>query len=166
MTRGKGNAIGGHDANLRRYVRHTMPRAPTTRQRARDDAAEAGQLGKWNCDSDYDAGTRERVPVNSSKRQRPGSGLGGGLDAGIVLEELLVDVRVLLPLGGQFVVDEDGLDRADGLAGAAVDALIRMDVEHRVALVDAIHRADLDAGLVLDVDAGFRDHIRHLATSS
>src|SRR5678809_1173932 len=47
------------------------------------------------------------------------------------------------------------------LARAAVDALIRVDVEHRLALVDAVHGADLDAGLVLHVDAGLSDDIRH-----
>jgi hypothetical protein len=36
-----------------------------------------------------------------------------------------------------------------------------MDVEHGLALVDAIHGADLDAGLVFHVDAGFRDDVRH-----
>src|SRR5215475_2319476 len=36
-----------------------------------------------------------------------------------------------------------------------------MDVEHRLALVDAIHGADFHAGLVLDIDTGFRDHVRH-----
>src|SRR5262249_58020436 len=89
------------------------------------------------------------------------SGFGGGLDAWIVLEELLVDFGVLLPLGRQLIIDEDRLDRADRLARTAVDALIRMDVEHRLALVDAIHGTDFHAGLVLDIDAGFRDHVRH-----
>src|SRR5262245_15862223 len=36
-----------------------------------------------------------------------------------------------------------------------------MDVEHRLALVDAVHGAELHAGLVFDIDAGFRDHVRH-----
>src|SRR5688572_3691865 len=37
-----------------------------------------------------------------------------------------------------------------------------MDVEHGLALVDAIHGADFHAGLVLHVDTGLSDHIRHL----
>src|SRR6266571_5613230 len=89
------------------------------------------------------------------------SGLGGRLDARVVLEELLVDLRVLLPLSRQLVVDEDRLDGADGFAGSAVDTLVRVDVEHGLALVDAVHRADLDTGLVLDIDAGLRNHVRH-----
>jgi hypothetical protein len=62
---------------------------------------------------------------------------------------------------GDVVVVEDGLDRADGLAGAAVHALVGVDVEHAVAFVDAVDRAFLDAGLVLDVDAGLADDVGH-----
>src|SRR6266545_1487901 len=98
---------------------------------------------------------------DAEKRTTRRSGLGGRLHAWVVLEELLVDLRVLLPLGGQLVIDEDRLDRADGLAGSAVDALVWVDVEHGLALVDTIHGANLNAGLVLDIDARFRDHIRH-----
>src|SRR5215218_7457491 len=36
-----------------------------------------------------------------------------------------------------------------------------MDVHLPVALVDAVDRAFADAGLVLDVDAGVRDDVRH-----
>src|SRR5262245_31502559 len=100
-------------------------------------------------------------PFECESRSGIRSGFGGGLDAGIVLEELLVDVGVLLPLGRQLIIDEDRLDGADRFARTTVDALIRMDVEHRLALVDAIHGTDFHAGLVLDIDAGFRDHVRH-----
>jgi hypothetical protein len=62
---------------------------------------------------------------------------------------------------GDVVFVEDRLDRADRLAGAAVDAFVGVDVEHPLALVDAVDRAFLDAALVLDVDARFGDHIRY-----
>src|SRR4029453_18211305 len=68
----------------------------------------------------------------------------------------------VLPLRGHVVLVEDGLHRADGLAGAAVHAFVGVDVEHAVALVDAVDRAFLDAGLVLDVDAGLGDDVGHL----
>jgi len=55
----------------------------------------------------------------------------------------------------------DGLDRAHRLARTAVDALIRLDVEHAFAFVDAIDGALLDAGLVLHVDACGGDDVRH-----
>src|SRR5262245_19820206 len=100
-------------------------------------------------------------PFECESRSGSRSGFGGGLYAWIVLEELLVDLGVLLPLGRQLIVDEDRLDGAHRFTRATVDALIRMDVEHRLALVDAIHGTDFHAGLVLDIDAGFRDHVRH-----
>src|SRR3990167_7868009 len=99
-------------------------------------------------------------PLRGSAR-RAGSGLRGRLDARVVLEELLVQLGEVLPLVRDLVLGEDRLHRAHGLAGAAVDALVRMDVEHGLALVDAVHGADLDAGLVLDVDARLGDHVRH-----
>src|SRR6266545_915664 len=64
----------------------------------------------------------------------------------VVQEELPVQLDEVLPLLRGLVLDEDRLHRADGLAGPAVDA---------------VHRADLDAGLVLHVDARLGDDIRH-----
>src|SRR5215831_9029705 len=83
------------------------------------------------------------------------------LDSGIVLEEFLVQLDEVLPLIGRLVFREDRLDRAHGLTSAAVDALVRMDVEHRLAFVDAIHWTHLDAGLVLHIDARLGDDVRH-----
>src|SRR5262245_26145156 len=88
--------------------------------------------------------------------------LGGRLDSGMILEELLVHVDELLPLIGGLVFCEDRLHRAHRLTGPAVDALVRMDVQHRVTFVDAVHRTHLDTGLVLHVDARLGDDIRHL----
>src|SRR5207247_11124778 len=48
---------------------------------------------------------------------------------------------------------------AFGLARAAVDALIRVDVQHVLALINAIHGTHVHAGPVLHVDAGFRDDV-------
>src|SRR5688572_31528820 len=98
-------------------------------------------------------------PIRTRREAR--SGLGGRLDPRIVLEELLVELDEALPLIGRLVFREDRLDRAHGLAGAAVDALVGVDEELVLAFVDAIDRAYLDAGLVLDVDARLGDHMRH-----
>ena len=73
----------------------------------------------------------------------------------------VVDLDERLPLVGQRVLGEDRLDRALRLAGAAVDALLGVDHQHPAHLVDAVHRADVDAGLVLQVDAGLGDDVRH-----
>src|SRR5206468_7259620 len=59
-----------------------------------------------------------------------------GLDSRVVLEELLVQLDEVLPLLRSFVLGEDRLHRAHRLAGAAVDALVGVDVEHRLTLVD------------------------------
>src|SRR5580704_7271556 len=103
---------------------------------------------------------RTRVPV-AARADRGRLRLGGRLDARVVLEELLVQLDEVLPVGRGLVLREDRLHRADRLARPAVDALIRVDVEHGLALVDAVHGADFDTGLVLHVDAGLSDDIRH-----
>jgi len=72
-----------------------------------------------------------------------------------------VDANERLPFLGQGVLGEDRLDGALGLAGTAVDALLGVDHEHPAGLVDAVHGADVDARLVLDVDAGLGDDVRH-----
>src|SRR5450759_1413161 len=65
------------------------------------------------------------------------------------------------PLPGDVVLVEDGLDRADRLAGAAVDALVRLDVERSLPFVDAVDRALFDAGPVQHVDARLGDDVGH-----
>src|SRR2546428_8697556 len=84
-----------------------------------------------------------------------------GLDPGVVHEELLVQRDEVFRLFRRLVLGEDRLHRAHGLAGPAVDALVGVDEELVRPLVDAVHRADLDAGLVLDSDARLDDHVRH-----
>ena len=78
-----------------------------------------------------------------------------------LVEEVDVGRGVVAPLVGQVVLVEDRLDRAHRLAGTAVDALVGVDVEHPAALVDAVDRTFLDAGLVQEVDARLGDHVGH-----
>src|SRR5438046_8869904 len=94
-----------------------------------------------------------RTPMNALRAWRVAVGagqlaLGGPLDSGIVLEELLVQLGEVLPLIGGLVFGEDRLDRAHGLTSATVDAFVRMDVEQGVDFVEAIQRTDPDTGLV------------------
>src|SRR4029453_15378765 len=91
------------------------------------------------------AGIRIPDPRRISRPERR-SGFGRGLDARVVLEELLVQLGEVLPVRGHFVFREDRLPRADRLAGAPVGALIRVDVEHVLALVDADPGGALVAG--------------------
>src|SRR6185312_1959004 len=83
-----------------------------------------------------------------------------------------VDVGEALPLLGQLVLGEDRGDWTRLHAGIAVDALGGVDVELLVLVevglvlrrVDAVHRTDLDARVVLHADAGLCDHVRHLTS--
>src|SRR3712207_9034883 len=72
---------------------------------------------------------------------------------------------VALHIVGDFVLGVDGLDRALGFAGAAIDTLFRVDHEVVAGVVDAVDRADLDATLVLGADTRLRDHIGQRASS-
>src|SRR5258708_6744113 len=60
---------------------------------------------------------------------------------------------------GGFV--EDRLNRAFRHAGLAVDAVVRVDVQHLLALVEALHRADRDTVGVLAAVTGLGDDEGH-----
>ena len=77
----------------------------------------------------------------------------------------------MLPLVRQLILGEDRVHRTGLDASVAVDALFGVDVElvhvGEARLVfcrmNAVDRADLNAGEVLEVDAWFGDHIGHVA---
>ena len=77
------------------------------------------------------------------------------------------------PFFRQIVCRKDGRNRARRNAGAAVDALDRIDEELiGIAVtvlilfgVDAVYWAGVHAGCIFGPDAGFRDYIRHLSCS-
>src|SRR5581483_6090210 len=64
-------------------------------------------------------------------------------------------------LGRALAVRDDRLGGAFRLAHAAIDAFVGVDDQHVLALVEAIHRANLDAIHVLAADAGFSDDVGH-----
>src|SRR2546430_17004014 len=99
---------------------------------------------------DFAATKAHRIRANARRAWRSAAGgvqllLGGGLDSRVVLEELLVELDEVLPLLRSLVLGEDRLHRTHRLAGAAVGALVGVNVEHRLALVDAGGRAAPDA---------------------
>lgn len=73
------------------------------------------------------------------------------------------DIRLVVvrPLAWQVVLVINRLYGAHWLAGAAVDALVGVNVEHSVALVDAVNGALFDASFVFDIDAGKGDYVGH-----
>jgi hypothetical protein len=64
-------------------------------------------------------------------------------------------------IGGHVFLREDGADRAGGNARAAIDALVRVDVELIVTFVNAFDGADFDTSAVLRTDAGLRNNVSH-----
>src|SRR5215207_10883268 len=87
--------------------------------------------------------------------------LGGAARRPEVGEEVNIGVVVLLPLLRRVILIEDRLDWADRLARAAVDAFVRVDIEHPLTLVDAVDRAFLNASKVLQVHTWLRNDVRH-----
>src|SRR5688572_12986317 len=63
---------------------------------------------------------------------------------------------------GHIVLMKDSLHGTLGHAGFAVDALIRMDVEHLIAFVKAFHWAYNDAIGVLAAKAGLSNDVGHV----
>src|ERR1700682_4796984 len=86
----------------------------------------------------------------------------------LVLEIDLVDVNEGDLSVGHVLLGVDRVHRARVDARATVDALVGVDVYHAVlfGLVNAINRADLDARLVLEVDAGLGDDVGHGCSDS
>src|SRR5690242_17143464 len=82
---------------------------------------------------------------------------------------LRVALGVFLPLLRQIIEGENRGDRADRHAGAAINALDRIDVKHllRGVLIvvllgmDAVDRAGINASRVLRANAGFCYDVSH-----
>ena len=106
-----------------------------------------------------DPGERRRRPA---VEVRGDGGLGQDVPPRVVLR---VDLLVDLQRPGQVTGREDRVDRAGVRAGAAVDAGVRVDVEHLGAAevrlvrrrVDAVDRADRHAGRVGATGLGDRE---------
>src|SRR5579862_13622 len=94
-------------------------------------------------------------------------GTAGSASALLEVAGILSDV--VLPLLGHLVERENRFDGARGHARAAVDALIRMDVQHlggfECGLVftrmNTVHGTDVDAGRVFGANAGLGNNVGH-----
>jgi hypothetical protein len=76
-------------------------------------------------------------------------------------EKVNVRLVVLTPLTRQIVFVVNSLYRANRLASTAVHTLIRVDVKHAVALVNAIYWALIDTGFVFDIYTRKGNYICH-----
>ncbi len=83
----------------------------------------------------------------------------------LVTEKVGVDLNEVLLVFRNIAVGENGGYRALRLAKAAVDALIRINVQHIIRLgplVDAVHRAHGHAGFIFYSNAGFDNYVGHV----
>src|SRR5262245_46529131 len=72
-----------------------------------------------------------------------------------------IQLDVARPLGRAVRLNVNGLDRAFRHAGLAVDAVVRIDVQHLLVLVEALHRTDDAAVGVLAVVTRSSDDVSH-----
>src|SRR4029450_1938498 len=79
----------------------------------------------------------------------------------VAVEHVFVLGDIRLHIGRHVLLRKDRRHRTLRLAGPAIDALIGMNVELVLALVDAVHRTYIYATPVLDPNASFHDHVRH-----
>jgi hypothetical protein len=77
-------------------------------------------------------------------------------------EEVHVCLVVLAPLTGKIVFVIDRLYWANWLTSTTVNTLVRVDVKHAVALIDAVDWALIDTCLVFNVYTGKRNYVCHL----
>lgn len=77
------------------------------------------------------------------------------------IEELGINFLKFTPLGWDIVFVINRFDWADRFAGATIHTLIRLNVEHPIALIDAIDWALFDTGLIFHIHTRKRDHICH-----
>jgi hypothetical protein len=87
--------------------------------------------------------------------------LGGTTRGPHLHKELHVGGVILRPLLWQIILVIDGLHWTYRFTRTTVHTFVRMDIEHSVALIDAIHRAFVNATAVFEIYAGQSDDVGH-----
>ena len=77
------------------------------------------------------------------------------------VKEFDIGFVVVGPLCWQVVFVVNRLNRANWLASSAVHTLIRVNVKHAIALVDAVDWAFFNASFVFDINARKRNYVSH-----
>jgi hypothetical protein len=133
---------------------------------AHKEKVKAVKLAENGADSVARSGIRRKklfkLATYAFKLLGVGRRLLFGGDIGPLLGKLSVDLEP--PLNPWFSIGLDRLDRAFRLAHAAIDAFVRVNDQHVLALVETIHGANLDAVHVFAFDAIIVDDIGHLLT--
>ena len=86
---------------------------------------------------------------------------GGAPSGDVIGKEIAIDVAKEQPVRWDFLVPQDSVDWAHRKAESAIDAFLRLDVEHPSPLIDAIDRTGDRAGSILRIDAGFGNYVSH-----
>src|SRR5713101_5255766 len=89
-------------------------------------------------------------------------------------EVLRIPLGILFPLFRKVVEREDGRDRTNRNAGAAIDAFYRVDIQHLLGPellgvllgMNAIHRTRVNTGCVFRSDAGLGNYVGHRISCS
>lgn len=86
---------------------------------------------------------------------------GGGVS---LFEVVVVHWNVFGPFHRHCIFGKYSCYRADRLAGCAVDALVRVNVEHIISIggIDTIYRTNIDAGAIFDPNTRFCDYVGHI----
>ena len=77
-----------------------------------------------------------------------------------------VQLGECFPFLGQIILEENRLNRAFRDACFAVNALIRVDIEHFLAFVEAFYGADHNAIGVFAAETGLSNYVGHLGDHS
>jgi hypothetical protein len=80
-------------------------------------------------------------------------------------KEVNVCLVILAPFARKVVFVIDRFYWTNRLTGSAVNTLIWVNVKHAVALIYAIHRALIDARLVLHIHTGKSNYVCQVVTS-
>jgi hypothetical protein len=94
-----------------------------------------------------------------------GTYLCGAARRANLVEKFNIGFVIISPLLREIIFVIDCFNRAYGLAGTTVHTLIRMNVEHPVAFIDAVHRTFINAGTVLHIDTGKGNDVGHKNSS-
>src|SRR5690625_2405812 len=79
-----------------------------------------------------------------------------------IIKELDICLVVAFPFLWQVIFVVDGFNWTHWFTCSAIDAFIRVDVQHSIAFVDAVNGAFVDAASIFHIHARQGDDVRHV----